>query len=104
MVVEVGGLDMVRQQLEAASGRQHKKLKSAYLEQLDKATAKLKDMQKAKVAEFVAFPGKGSDVEDNLLETKTQALKALLDSVLQGHKDMRKRWRPLRNGLPVPTE
>ena len=39
-------------------------------------------MQKAKVAEFVAFPGKGSDVEDNLLETKTQALKALLDSVL----------------------
>ena len=37
VVVEVGSLDMVRQQLEAVSGQQHKKLKSAYLEQLDKA-------------------------------------------------------------------
>ena len=60
MVVEVGGLDMVKQQLEAVSGQQHKKLKSAYLEQLEKATGKLKDMQKAKVAGFLAFPGKPS--------------------------------------------
>ena len=37
VVVEVGSLDMVRQQLEAVSGQQDKKLKSAYLEQLDKA-------------------------------------------------------------------
>ena len=103
MVVEVGGLDMVRQPLEAASGRQHKKLKSPYLEQLDKATAKLRDMQKAKVAEFVSFLGKGSDVEDNLLETKTQALKALLDSVLQEHKDMKKQLAPIKKWAASPN-
>ena len=103
MVVEVGGLDMVRQQLEAVSGQQHKKLKGANLEQLEKATAKLKDMQKAKVAEFLAFPGKGSDVEENLLETKTQDLKKLLDSVVEGHKDMKRQLAPIKKWVASPN-
>ena len=103
VVVEVGGLDMVRQQLEAVSGKQHQKLKCAYLDQLEKATAKLKDMQKAKVAEFVAFPGKGSDVEENLLETKTQDLKKLLDSVVEGHKDMKKQLAPIKKWVASPN-
>ena len=103
VVVEVGGLDMVRQQLEAVSGKQHQKLKCAYLDQLEKATAKLKDMQKAKVAEFVAFPGKGSDVEENLLETKTQDLKKLLDSVVEGHKDMKRQLAPIKKWVASPN-
>ena len=103
VVVVVGALDMVKQQLEAVSGQQHKKLKSAYLEQLEKATAKLKDMQKAKVAEFLAFPAKASEVAANLLETQTQALKVLLDSVVEEHKDLKKQVGAIKKWAASPN-
>lgn len=103
VVVEVGALDMVKQQLESVTGQQCKKLKTAYLEQLDKATNKLKDMQRAKVAEFLAFPAKGSEVEASLLETQTQALKVLLESVLKEHKEQKKQLQPIKKWAANPN-
>lgn len=103
VVVEVGSLDMVKHQLEAITDQQHKKLKTAYVEQLEKATTKLKDTQRAKVAEFLAFPGKGSEVEASLLETQTQALKVLLDSVLHEHKELKKQLLPIKKWAANPN-
>ena len=104
MTTELSGTEMLKQQLSAIGGEQLHKLKTAYLEQVEKNSVHLKEFLKGKMAEFVAFPGKGSEVLACNLEGNTTKLVDMSKTLVDEHKEYKKKWLQSRSGLQTQSD
>ena len=97
MTTELSGTEMLKQQLSAIGGEQLHKLKTAYLEQVEKNSVHLKEM-----AEFIAFPGKGSEVLACNLEGNTTKLVDMSKTLVDEHKEYKKKMAAIKKWTADP--